>query len=568
MIKGPRHRKIQIGIVLMLIPYLLTMMFLFTEGPMERSRLGWVVGATVFGVVLQWVMILIGLWRRTYWTSGKFLLMFLVINAKMLICLIVLSSEIPWFLLTTTSAIFFAWFAMYHFAKLDKDFWKARPKWYKRILRIDTVPNWFLILCIAEMALRIYGWEPGEVFINKYFTRVSELVEKTDYQTDEDGIMVISEEGQRLAATGFWEGEFKKAYGHDSTFSGSVHSTWRHYRDLRQGNTKTEYSLMIDSLYKLDDSLLTDYDRALINTLKEPINRDGFRSVAFRNYPSKRKKVLLIGDSFTFGYSADGWTNSFADVLTTRGYDVFNAGITGTDPPQYLAVAKKYIPILQPDVVVTNIYLGNDVIHYRREVSPDYPIYYGTNAGVVMACPTSECISGADSVYQFYIRENYIAAGEHVGWLESFLSKSVIGTVFWKGMKYFGWLGRVSSTPNQAYWERNLGTRSEEPVTEEYLSGIEELCQESGAGFLCMVIPTNDDLQPDLDAKFPGLFKEMEYVLPSYEANHYDTGYDGHFNDQGHAYHAEILDSLIRKMQLPERVVPDSLQVLPEEEGS
>ena len=59
-----------------------------------------------------------------------------------------------------------------------------------------------------------------------------------------------------------------------------------------------------------------------------------------------KKKVLMLGDSFLYGHSAENFTSSFANNLLAKGYYVYNTGISGADVTQYKAIADKYIPII------------------------------------------------------------------------------------------------------------------------------------------------------------------------------------------------------------------------------
>lgn len=551
MIKGSRRKKAVLGFLLMLIPYLITIQLLYNVGIMERSLLGDVMVLLVIVIVLQWGLVMWGVWKGAYWTGGKAIGLFFLHNLKVGGILIALSLEIPWFLLTASLSLFLSYYGFLHLAKIEKSHWKPRPKWWKRIIRIDTIPNALLLICIVEFFLIVSGLRPGEIFPLNYFERVDVLIEKKDYSNNEDGIMAINSEGQHLAATGYWEGKFKEAYGMDSTFSGSVHSVFRHYRDLREGDDSTLYSKMVDSLKLLPDSLLDPVDSALIQTLATPINADGFRSIAFKPYQTEKKKVLLLGDSFTFGWSADGWTNSFADLLSTLGYVVYNSGISGTDPAQYLAVARRYVPLLQPDVVITNIYLGNDIVYYTREVSGNQPVYFVTNAGVLMACPTKECFPSAEKAYDFCLREQYLAVDPNAGADEKFLSRSIIGTALWKGLKHLGILRKAGMGPNDEYWKRNSKDESEKPLTENYLLAIQALCDSFNIPSFTSVIPTNNNPRPDLKEEYPGLFEVIQPFIPELTENDFESRKDGHYNNQGHLKHALFLDSLVRSLPGP-----------------
>jgi len=74
-------------------------------------------------------------------------------------------------------------------------------------------------------------------------------------------------------------------------------------------------------------------------------------------------RVMLLGDSFTFGASAD-YGRSWADLLEAHlqsGHDavVWNFGTPGTGTRQALVTAHDYVPIMKPDVVVL-AFFNND----------------------------------------------------------------------------------------------------------------------------------------------------------------------------------------------------------------
>jgi hypothetical protein len=91
------------------------------------------------------------------------------------------------------------------------------------------------------------------------------------------------------------------------------------------------------------------------------INSDGFRGIEFKQYDTAGTKILFLGDSLTWGASANPITNCFVDIVRRCGYLTFNTGIPGTDPNQYAYLAEKYVPLLKPYIFAVMFYLGNDL---------------------------------------------------------------------------------------------------------------------------------------------------------------------------------------------------------------
>lgn len=118
------------------------------------------------------------------------------------------------------------------------------------------------------------------------------------------------------------------------------------------------------------------------------------------------RHLLMIGDSFTFGTGVDQYETfpellqqllnpklgvlSFNDApvgslgleaepstsgafdldpsdLTTPGWQVWNAGHIGYSVGNYYLLLKKYYELLQPEVVVINIFVANDITELRRK---------------------------------------------------------------------------------------------------------------------------------------------------------------------------------------------------------
>lgn len=84
----------------------------------------------------------------------------------------------------------------------------------------------------------------------------------------------------------------------------------------------------------------------------------------------KRKKVLFIGDSFTFGHGVelDSSYVRIAENDLQNKYDsivTINAGVPGTGPADYAIVFDSLNKIYQPDLVLLNLFVGND-IHWTR----------------------------------------------------------------------------------------------------------------------------------------------------------------------------------------------------------
>lgn len=98
------------------------------------------------------------------------------------------------------------------------------------------------------------------------------------------------------------------------------------------------------------------------------LNRYGFRDNEWTNEkPREKKRVLLIGDSFTEGVMAEQDETIKAGFLQkdTQGeFDVMNFGIMGVGMNSYLQLATDAIAIFKPDVVCLLLY-SNDLTNTK-----------------------------------------------------------------------------------------------------------------------------------------------------------------------------------------------------------
>ncbi|MCA1632751.1 MAG: GDSL-type esterase/lipase family protein [Acidobacteria bacterium] len=102
------------------------------------------------------------------------------------------------------------------------------------------------------------------------------------------------------------------------------------------------------------------------------INRLGFRDREFTLTKEAGTRVLVIGDSFTYGWGVSAeqsWPKVLEASLRERGYDieVANLGQPGASPVADAQTAVRAIPLLKPDIVIVGITQGDDLAQLKRE---------------------------------------------------------------------------------------------------------------------------------------------------------------------------------------------------------
>lgn len=98
------------------------------------------------------------------------------------------------------------------------------------------------------------------------------------------------------------------------------------------------------------------------------INNLGFRGEK-TSIEKKKKRVLLIGDSFTFGWGVElekTWVHLLAESYPE--IEFMNLGQGGNHPGDYVRVAKMALPMLKPDLVIIGILQGNDLHQLMRVI--------------------------------------------------------------------------------------------------------------------------------------------------------------------------------------------------------
>ena len=401
--------------------------------------------------------------------------------------------------------------------------------------------SFLLTLAIVEGFLRLTESQPGFKTYSMKFKEVDSLYVLDGYEADSNGILHISKQALEFVCN---ELHAKKSL--NEIVPRNLHQHKGVYRVL------TDFMQLRDESYASDfksflektGADITDIER--ISAIKDyascPFNSDGFKSIAFRKYHSKAKSILLLGDSFTWGHSASNLTNCFADLLLAKGYMVYNTGIIGTDPAQYLQIARVLIPKLEPDFVVVNFYMGNDIVYFERKPLPYVPVFYSTNAGNLLSCPEGIYFKDANEAYEHFLSLMKISTGKNL--FIALCSKSVVGTLLWSALEKRGML-KPGTQANGKEYDVSKVPYYDKPYSNMQLAEIKTIAEQYKAAFIIVAIPAIEKGEKLLlPQDVPGLFEGLEYFVPPVTRKHYLQKIDGHYNDEGHALHAAFIDSL------------------------
>lgn len=403
-------------------------------------------------------------------------------------------------------------------------------------------------LCICELALRkVLHYRPGVHTTFNWFHEVDSLVTLKGFMADSDGIYKIDPEAATYinnAVTKYTTRTFPSAdsafliHGVANGISSDLYGQCFDYLYLKDTNYHSPFA---DYLQRIkNDTTEDEINAAIVNYSNAPINADGFRSIAFKQYHTKKKKILVLGDSFAYGNGTTNFTNCFADLLLAKGYVVYNSAITGTDPEQYRAIAKKYIPVLHPDVVLFNLSTASDMGYCERPVRPLARVSFPTNAGNLVACPQGIYFNTAESIYNFIVEQSRIP---EQGAFNTICSKTCITTLVWKALEKNGWVNK--NTPAMENYNKAVAQIAEPaPVCTRIVADIKTVAEKNEARFIYVQVPE----LTTAGLKYPKDYKGFSDTIPHFYPPVDATGYKepgGHFNDKGHKLYAEYLQKLI-----------------------
>lgn len=470
-----------------------------------------------------------------YPSLGRYLFTFIpYLDLVWGICLMLAIPGALWFLLQFTN----------YTTSVAKQKISGREKLYAVGLVVIT-------LLAAECALRTAGYEPRK-FRYQNDMEVDSLYELKGVTTDEEGILKISEAAARHTSRVIQEAIKANHQGiliDTITAFGMEYNIASNYYDVISGRCKNEFADTFRKTTTLQKKTLQQ--QALVNYVYSPINKDGFRSIPFQKIASAKPSVLMLGDSYTWGHNSANKSSSFADILLARGYPVYNSGIGATDPPQYLAIAKKYVPLLKPDILVVNFYLGNDVQYFNRVVSKDTPLLWMTNSGTFLSCEKGVYFKNMREPYEMYIRSSYIPTTTAIN---RFLSKTVLGTLVWRVLPHIPGI-TTAFQPEYNAWQQKLASvqYAETPYSNAQMEEIKEICRVNGTVFVLVAIKGIEFMDGNIEEKkvrdFPHLFENTRCFEPDIPLQNYTTN-NPHFNDTGHAWYAGYLQHVIDSVWL------------------
>jgi hypothetical protein len=307
-------------------------------------------------------------------------------------------------------------------------------------------------------------------------------------------------------------------------------------------------SLVVQNDFIVDSTGILIANRVQFDGTGVRINSNGFRAPEFDGLDTVRHKVLLIGDSFTWGLTAQPLDSCFADLLSIQiQATVINTGIPAADPTQYAAITRRYVPLIKPEKVIVMFYLGNDIMLEARPTIPYKPFYYYTNAGAMMADDGDVHLNNAQEAYDYYTRQKFFL-NHPANLFEAIIIRSAF-------------FSRIYSFKYR--WEEKLKaekTITDMSVTQQYLYTIVRICRENKCRLQIILIPEVKEADKPMTffkKRYTGFFddsilSEYTYIPDGNSSKNYMPYPDGHLNNAGHKFYAAKIAEQIRLMKIGE----------------
>ncbi len=273
-----------------------------------------------------------------------------------------------------------------------------------------------------------------------------------------------------------------------------------------------------------------------------------FDKVDFNYQPLK--KVLVLGDSFTWGASAEkgrGFIDLTSKHFKSNRIAFYNTAIAGYGQNNQLAILKNGLKEINLDLVILGFYTGNDFTDNLTPVDR----FFSTNKGWYSRY-TASIIGGKlftnkrseEEILQL-IRLSECYNIDIKKSVKTYLYKSRLGSIIFLAIR------KVRFSPNNTNTNSISDRDIHYSITRDYLIKIRDLCNKAGVPLRIVVIPDYSNSTPRTFRpsknyiKLIALLKELkiDYFDPFSTLNYFDYAgaFDDHWSNSGHKKMSEIL---------------------------
>ncbi|MFC1848567.1 hypothetical protein ACFL27_00020 [candidate division CSSED10-310 bacterium] len=265
------------------------------------------------------------------------------------------------------------------------------------------------------------------------------------------------------------------------------------------------------------------------------INSSGFRGPEFGISAPGQRSILILGDSFVWGFTKAEVKTPFPELLRQTGYNVYNTGIPGVGPTQYEILANLYIPLFRPDYVIVALYLGNDLKNKPDPAMPNKNLIHITNAGWLWGFDAQDQPLTPQEAYDYYI-------GNSSSSIKKIFHVSSVGTALWNLFeKYLPKMQNTSGHTSDNHDSKEEKTSIVEfyAYTIQVLQRINDLAERYNSQYHLLVIPSigKNCVKINDCGPFRSIFDKLNPIyLNTISEDCYNPNPDCHFNDKGHQF--------------------------------
>jgi hypothetical protein len=344
-----------------------------------------------------------------------------------------------------------------------------------------------------------------------------------------------------------------------------------HYSTYKPQKSFTELEAAFCKIESIDEAINQGLIKGPLGNLKydETLgytylkNLHGFNdSKNFYDDYDEFKRVLVLGDSFTGGASAEkghGYVDLLNQYYNNNGIIFFNTGVGGYAQNNQLAVLKKYFNVIKPHIVLLGFYTGNDFWEnlqpldrytaFTRLWVANYEVILTGNGTEMRRRSSGEILN----IYKRYIGCTFSTSNS---WsLKEFVREKIfyqtrIGTQMWLRMRSLKTKLSIF-TKNKKKTKYGLSKEAKRSyryeITKNYLKEIKEFIEPQYIPFYILVIPdfheSTNSLQKSRNYQDAiTLFNELnlQYIDPFNELNLQDYverkpgSQNDHWNNSGH----------------------------------
>ena len=294
------------------------------------------------------------------------------------------------------------------------------------------------------------------------------------------------------------------------------------------------------------DSIFFKNERWYYNRLKIVNNegyhdRDNFTEISST---SDSLKILIAGDSFTWGASSDV-DSSYVDVFErdmkqTYPSVVWNTGVPATGTNHALFTTKKFLPLQKSNYVILGFYTGNDFID--NLIPFDKLVFNNLATCYHLYDYDKEFKPFAISQRDAYKKVTGSYPIEELNAIQKILIRSRVLS-FITDLK--------NKVVNRINGNKKRASEQEYKVTKEYLKQLNEYTKENNAELIVYVIPTSYDVK-EKAVSYLNTAKILNELEIKYIDNNsiftqkdYAIGGGGHWINSGHIKAGHLLSKYL-----------------------